>query len=410
VPAPSSTTSFSERPRGDPERPTRSAARPYLREAYGPRLADAVEYAPMRTAALSDALERTVGNSVPGVAMAVVGPEGIRELGSTGLADVVSGTAASPQMICPWFSMTKIVTATAAMRLAERGVLDLDEPILPSVPSMRHLEPATLAERITARHLLSHSAGLTNPIPVAWIHPADRSGPDPDTFLDGLLAKHRKLRFDPGTRSSYSNLGTLVLGSAMASLSGEPYVDLVREEVLEPVGMTMTGFTCTEESVPLAATGHHPRWSPMRLLLPRWVIGSSAGRWVSFRRFLLDGSAYGGLLGSVADAARFVQLHLRDGEVGGTRLLSADSTSAMRDIATPGWRFDLGLGWFRPADQRNADPPFVEHLGGGAGFFNVMRIYPSRGVGCVVMGNATKYDIDAVAGLALARSPSSRTP
>ena len=59
------------------------------------------------------------------------------------------------------------------------------------------------------------------------------------------------------------------------------------------------------------------------------------------------------------------------------------------------------LGWFVPANQRTADPPFVEHLGGGAGFFNVLRIYPSRGVGVVVMGNATKYDVDAVARLAL---------
>ena len=41
-----------------------------------------------------------------------------------------------------------------------------------------------------------------------------------------------------------------------------------------------------------------------------------------------------------------------------------------------GERFDLGLGWFRPSNARDADPPFVEHLGGGAGFFNVIRIYP----------------------------------
>jgi len=78
----------------------------------------------------------------------------------------------------------------------------------------------------------------------------------------------------------------------------------------------------------------------------------------------------------------------------------------MRDITLAGRLFDLGLGWFRPADQRKADPPSVEHLGGGAGFFNVIRLYPSEGVGAVVMGNATKYDIDAVARLALAfRNP-----
>jgi hypothetical protein len=73
----------------------------------------------------------------------------------------------------------------------------------------------------------------------------------------------------------------------------------------------------------------------------------------------------------------------------------------MREIVAPGRRFDLGLGWFRPANHRADDPPFVEHLGGGAGFFNVIRTYPTRKVGIAVMGNATKYDIDAVAELAL---------
>jgi CubicO group peptidase (beta-lactamase class C family) len=73
----------------------------------------------------------------------------------------------------------------------------------------------------------------------------------------------------------------------------------------------------------------------------------------------------------------------------------------MRSITARGRRFDLGLGWFTPAAQRSADPPFVEHLGGGAGFYNVMRLYPSRAIGVVVMGNTTKYDVDAVARLAL---------
>src|SRR5260370_31329899 len=53
------------------------------------------------------------------------------------------------------------------------------------------------------------------------------------------------------------------------------------------------------------------------------------------------------------------------------------------------------------ADQRDADPPFVEHLGGGAGVFNLIRIYPSRGVGIAVMGNVTRYRIHARARLPL---------
>jgi len=87
-------------------------------------------------------------------------------------------------MVCPWFSMTKIVTATAAMRLAERGVFDLDAPSPGTFPRCdRCGRRGGWASQITARHLLSHSPGLANPIPVRWVHPADQSAPDPDAFL-----------------------------------------------------------------------------------------------------------------------------------------------------------------------------------------------------------------------------------
>jgi CubicO group peptidase (beta-lactamase class C family) len=340
-----------------------------------------------------------VGDGAPGVALVVVGSEGVRARSAVGAADLATGAAMSTGAAMPWFSMTKIATATAAMRLADRAVIDLDEPLIGLVPAMRLLKPADWAARITGRHLLQHAGGLANPLPVAWVHPADAPGPDPDAFLQERLAKHPKLRFEPGSRSSYSNLGTLILGAAMARVAGSRFEDVARKEVLEPVGMTHTDFTFLE--VVPAATGYHPARSPMRFLLPRWVRGQTHGPWLGLRRFLLDGAAYGGLVGTVDDAARFLQMHLGDGELEGMRVIPTDAAIEMRQIDLEGKRYDLGLGWFRPADARAADPPYVEHLGGGAGFFNVIRMYPTVGVGAAVMGNATKYDVDAVASLAL---------
>ena len=345
-----------------------------------------------------------VGTRVPGVALLVVGPEGVRGSSAVGLADLIAGTPMGTDLAMPWFSMTKLATATTVMRLVERGALELDAPVAPLVPAMRSLRPADWAARITIRHLLQHAGGLANPIPVKWIHAVDQPGPDPDAFLTGLLSKHAKLRFEPGRRSSYSNLGILIVGSAIAQTAGRRYEEVARDEVLGPIGMSSTGYTFTD--LP-SATGYHPKRSPMRLFLPRWVEGPTSGRWMGLRRFLLDGAAYGGLVGTPEDAARFLRMHLRDGELDGTRLISSETAAEMRRIDKPGRRFDLGLGWFVPENQREADPPFVEHLGGGAGFFNVMRIYPSLGIGAVVMGNSTKYDIDAVAKLALEFAPSS---
>jgi CubicO group peptidase (beta-lactamase class C family) len=346
-------------------------------------------------------LRSVVGRRVPGIAVVIVRPEGAPMTFAAGYADLARGVAASPQMVCPWFSMTKIVTASAAMRLADRGMLDLDEPVGRYVPQFGRLRPRSHAERITARHLLTHSAGLANPIPVRWIHPADSPPVDQGTLLDKVVARNARLRFEPGTRSSYSNLGPLGLGLAMANLTGSSFNEIVQREVLSPLGMHDTAFAYTTGMRPRAATGYHPRRNVTRLVLPKWVAGVPAGRWIALKPFLVDGQAYGGLVGSLDDAARFLGMHVQDGELEGTRVLEPETAQQMREIVVSGRRLDLGLGWFRPASSRNADPSFVEHLGGGAGFYNVIRIYPARRLGIAVMGNVTWYDIDAVARLAL---------
>ena len=142
-------------------------------------------------------------------------------------------------------------------------------------------------------------------------------------FLGGLLARHGKLRFEPGSRASYSNVGPLVLAAALASAAGQPFTELADEQTLVPLGMGGTAFTVTSQMRPHPAVGHHPRLSPMRL---RWVIGAPAGRWVTLRPFEVDGPAYSGLVGPVQELARFLQMHLRDGELGETRILSPQAT------------------------------------------------------------------------------------
>jgi hypothetical protein len=68
----------------------------------------------------------------------------------------------------------------------------------------------------------------------------------------------------------------------------------------------------------------------------------------------------------------------------------------MREVRLRGRRYDLGLGWLRPRRAREAQPSYVEHLGGGAGYWNDMRIYPGLLVGVVMMGNSTRYDHQAI--------------
>jgi CubicO group peptidase (beta-lactamase class C family) len=315
-----------------------------------------------------------------------------------GLADLARSSPASPRTSYLWFSMTKIVTATAIVRLAEGGKLDLDAPADEYFPGFKVVSQPT---PITVRHLLNHSSGLANPLPIRWVRPAGAPDFDRGAFVERLLSKNRKLKSDPGEKANYSNLGYLVLGEVISEVTGTSYEAHVRAEILSPLGMDRTGFSYPKPAAgDGAATGYQPLWRPFtplfRAALPRGVVGPREGRYVSFRPFYVKGAAYGGLVGGVEEASRFVRLHLNGGQADGTRLLSEEAVAEMRRLVPRGGKRDFGLGWFRSHQDGMRRPAFVEHLGGGAGFWNVMRVYPQESLGVVVMGNATSYDHDSV--------------
>jgi CubicO group peptidase (beta-lactamase class C family) len=116
---------------------------------------------------------------------------------------------------------------------------------------------------------------------------------------------------------------------------------------------------------------------------------------VSYRSFRVNGAAYGGLVGPAGDAARFVRAHL-EAPGDGPRLLDPATVAGMQEITTLGKPYDHGLGWFRPRQDRQGQPRFVEHLGGGLGVYNTMRVYPDHALGVVIMSNTPGYDRDAL--------------
>jgi CubicO group peptidase (beta-lactamase class C family) len=349
---------------------------------------------------IPDTLEATITGQlrgrVPGLSIAVSRSDGLRWARGFGWADLRNRRLADAQTIYLWFSMTKIVTATAVMQLVDRGQLSLDSQAAEYLPEHTALLRPAGDPPVTIRHLLSHSAGLANPVPVGWVHPIDAPAPDQSAFTHRLLARQTRLQAPPGTRAAYSNLGYLALGEVIARVSGLAYQQYVREHLLQPLGMRRTDFVYRDELLSHAAVGHQPRWHPVTVLLPfllpKGIMGEPVGRYIAFRRFNVDGAAYGGLLGPVDDAARFVCLHLNAGLADGRRLLSAEAISAMQRISATGPKLEVGLGWFRERSDRRFAPRYLEHLGGGAGFWNDMRIYPDQGLGAVVMGNATRYD------------------
>jgi CubicO group peptidase (beta-lactamase class C family) len=323
-----------------------------------------------------------------------------------GQSDLARGMAASAKTIYLYCSMTKLFTATAVMQLRERGLLELDQAVRAYVPEFPLRHPS--GREITVRHLLSHSSGIANPIPISWVHPAENPAVDLDDLTRRLLSRHPRLAFEPGARYAYSNLGYLVLGQVVQHLSGQRYPDYVRQHILDVLAMRHTGFSSADVGDLDVATGYIRTWSLLgivgRFLVDRQLFGAAHAGYTAFRPFLIDGAPYGGLLGPVSELGSFVQACLGGGNYQGHRVLASASLAEMLTpqielrgnlLSTSRRTRDayMGLGWHLAGDGETRSG---YHLGGGAGFRSELRIYPELGYGMAVMGNETDYDTGAI--------------
>ena len=344
-------------------------------------------------ATINDLMAR---HHAPGLSIAVTDTDRLLFAEGFGHADLASQRPATADTRYLWFSMSKLATATAALRLADQGRLDLDAPVHSYLPSFS----ARSGEQPRVRRLLDHTAGAGDPLPLRWVLPADASDAAVAAFARRVLDRHPRPTRPAGERARYSNLGYLLLAAIISHVSGEPFEDHIRRHLLQPAGMTATGYAHSDRAQD-HATGYvrlpRPLTPVLRAALPAGIVGERHGPYVALRPFRVAGAGYGGLIGSVTDAARLVRLHLADGTIDGARILAPDTARAMRTIHAPGRPFDLGLGWFRRPADRDAQPAFVEHWGTGGGFWNAMRLYPERGLGIVVMANTTRaYDHHAM--------------
>lgn len=174
-------------------------------------------------------------------------------------------------------SLTKVLTGTALVRMAGAGLLDPDDPVerwLPAAPS----------SGITLRHLMEHTSGLPRLPPGTKILSRDPYAAFTPQALEEALTRLDRLATGPaGHRQEYSNFGYAVLGAALAAAAGQPYMEVLRTQVLDPLGVA------DEVSVaPPAARGWFGRrratWTTSGAILPAgglWATPRALARVVS---------------------------------------------------------------------------------------------------------------------------------
>jgi CubicO group peptidase (beta-lactamase class C family) len=244
-------------------------------------------------------------------------------------------------------SMGKMFTATAILQLVEKGKLNLDDTLAKVLPQYPN---ANRANRITIRHLLSHTSGMGD----QWSTPR-RPVPGLTGALGTVAAvAYAPLLFEPGTQWSYSNEGYNVLAAVIEQVTGTTFKDYIRKEVLSRAGMTETVLEGgSDDIIPHRAVGYRPADNDLLGAGPlraNWsfIVGASAG-------------GAGGGYSTAADLARFGRA-LREGKLISPALRDSMWTGRWPIPGFPNEKY--GWGSFV---QQSGEHTIVGHGGGGTG-------------------------------------------
>ena len=260
-------------------------------------------------------------------------------------------------------SITKVFTAVLLADMAERGEVALDDPVQAYLPDGVRM-PTRSGKPITLAMLSEQTSGLPR-LPTN-LRPQDAANPYADysvrqlyDFLSGY-----SLPRDPGERYEYSNLGVGLLGHVLALRAGKPYEALVRERILEPLGMHDTSISLAPRMRERLALGH----DELGNVVPNWDAPTLAGA--------------GALRSTATDMLAFLDANLHPERGPLERSMAVTHPARARAGSD---ELAIGLGWHR---LRSDDDPIVWHNGGTGGYRAFAGFRPDRGTGVVVLTNS----------------------
>lgn len=311
--------------------------------------------------------ERMAALKVPGVSIAVINHGAIEWARGYGMADVASGRHVTEQTRFQAASISKPVTAMAALSLVQTGKLSLDEDVNLHLTAWKLPGNKFTAQRkVTLRALLSHTAGIG--VHGFLGYPADKPIPSLLELLDGKApANSDPVRVEtlPGSVWSYSGGGYEIVQLLLTETSREPFDQFVQHTVLDKIGMHESRFTLPDEWEAVASHAYLADGSVVPGKWHRYPEMAASAMWTT-----------------PSDLARFA-IEIQKSLVGESNKVL--SQRMIKEMLTPGIEtFGLGLFLGEKSDARTS----FSHSGGNQGFRNMMFAYDSTGQGAVVMSNS----------------------
>jgi CubicO group peptidase (beta-lactamase class C family) len=323
---------------------------------------------------------------IPGAVFGIVIDGELVWVKTAGVQDLVNQAPVTPDTVFRIASMTKSFTALSILKLRDEGKLSLDDPVARYVPAFAGLPyPTQDSPTLTIRHLLTHSEGFPEDNP--W---GDRQLAQSDETIKAWMRGGISFSTAPGTAYEYSNYGFAILGQIVSRVSGRPYADYVRDQILLPLGMRSTTFHMAAVPHLRIALGY--RWEDSKwkdeAALAHGSFGSMGGLWTTAR-----------------DLARWVSFLMSafpprdDAEKGPVKRSSAremqqawrfQGTSMSRNaLDAPLILSTSAYGYGLRISQDCRFNHVVGHGGGLPAYGSLMQWLPEYGVGLVAMGNVT---------------------
>ncbi|PEI92964.1 penicillin-binding protein [Bacillus pseudomycoides] len=269
-------------------------------------------------------------------------------------------------------SISKFLTAMLVLKLANQGILNLDEDVNNKLVSWKVPENKfTSSKKVTLRNLLSHQSGIIDPDKSFDIYNPIQGKPTILQILQGKTSYCSvpiEVQYEPESNFHYSDAGFCIIEQLLEDVCGKPFDQLLQEEIFEPLSMNNSTLECPTQNITNErfACGHDKDGHVIDGKYPFYPYSAAAGIW-----------------STPTDLAALV-MEIIHSLQGNSKLEL--SSKIMKEIISPqGCSKWTGLGVFLDNPKQEIQ---ISSLGWGVGFQCMMLAYPYRGTGAVIMTNS----------------------
>lgn len=312
---------------------------------------------------------------LPGIVAGVgSGQKGLEYVKSFGKKNVVTGESLKPKDIFHMASLAKLFTGTGIMQLWEKGLLDLDAPILRYLDWFQMGDSS--AKQITVRQLLTHTSGMPDVSDYHWDQP--QTSPDAlRNYIQSQELSRGRLLWSPDEKKfSYSNIGYDILGLIIAEISGQTFEEYMDEHIFKPLDMSDSTFYTPDRDMTAICSPHEKNNEKQTVPLPHYP----------YNRIHAPSST---LTSNVYDTAKWATAHLNK------RVLHPDTYQMVWEAysTVPNNGENICLSWF--SREQNGFRLYG-HEGADVGFRSSFWICPELDLFVILCSNLSSAPLKTI--------------